>query len=62
MLGDNSPISLDSRSWSHPAVPRHLVIGRPLLVHLPSRQWQVELGGRPQHIRVPDFRRIRYIR
>ena len=62
MLGDNSPISLDSRSWPHPAVPRHLVIGRPLLVHLPSRQWQVELGGRPRHIRVPDFPRIRYIR
>lgn len=62
MLGDNSPVSLDSRSWPHPAVPRRLVIGRPLLVHLPSRQWQVELNGEPRHIRIPDFGRIRYIR
>ena len=62
MLGDNSPVSLDSRSWPHPAVPRRLVIGRPLLVHLPSTQWQVELDGKPRHIRIPDFGRIRYIR
>ena len=62
MLGDNSPVSLDSRSWPHPAVPRRLVIGRPLLVHLPSRQWQVQLGGKTRHIRIPDLGRIRYIR
>ena len=62
MLGDNSPISLDSRSWTRPAVPRRLVIGRPLLVHLPSQQWSIESGEGARHIRIPDFRRIRYIR
>jgi signal peptidase I len=62
MLGDNSPVSLDSRSWPNPGVPRRLVIGRPLLVHLPSRQWEVDLAGRRRHIRIPDVQRIRYIR
>ena len=62
MLGDNSPVSLDSRSWRHPAVPRRLVIGRPLLVHLPSTQWQVPFNDKLRHIRIPDLGRIRYIR
>ena len=62
MLGDNSPVSLDSRSWTRPAVPRHLVIGRPLLVHLPSQQWSIESEEGTRHIRIPDLRRIRYIR
>lgn len=62
VLGDNSPVSLDSRSWSLPAVPRHLLVGRPLLVHLPSRPWQLRLGDSVVQIRIPDFSRIRYIR
>jgi len=62
MLGDNSPVSLDSRSWTLPAVPRRLVIGRPLLVHLPSQQWSIESEQGTRHIRIPDLRRIRYIR
>ena len=62
MLGDNSPVSLDSRSWHQPAVPRRLVIVRPLLVHLPSTQWQVPFNDKPRHIRIPDLGRIRYIR
>ena len=62
MLGDNSPVSLDSRSWTLPAVPRRLVIGRPLLVRLPSQQWSIESEEGTRHIRIPDLRRIRYIR
>jgi signal peptidase I len=62
MLGDNSPVSLDSRAWSSPAIPRKLLIGKPFAVHLPSRQGEVELAGRSYHIRIPDFSRVRYIR
>jgi signal peptidase I len=59
VLGDNSPMSDDSRTWSGgPAVPGRLVLGRPFLVHFPSRA--LELG--PWHFQVPDPARIRYIR
>jgi signal peptidase I len=62
MLGDNSPVSLDSRAWSHPAVPRSLLIGRPFVVHLPSRPLTLHWGERDMVLRVPDFSRVRYIR
>jgi signal peptidase I len=62
MLGDNSPVSLDSRGWLDPVVPRRLLIGRPLVVHLPSRPGRLRIGDRVSHIRVPDFSRMRYIR
>lgn len=62
MLGDNSPVSLDSRSWPSPVVPRRLLIGKPLVVHLPSRPGRLRIGDRVTHIRVPDFSRMRYIR
>lgn len=61
-LGDNSPVSLDSRAWKNPAVPRHLIIGRPLVVHLPSKPAKLRIGDRDRYIRVPDFSRMRYIR
>lgn len=58
VLGDNSPISDDSRTWpQHPAVPDKLLVGKPLAVHFPVRKinfgWWV--------IQVPDPARIRYI-
>lgn len=62
VLGDNSPVSHDSRAWSHPAVPRELLIGRPFVVHLPSRPQPVQWGNRQIVVRVPDFSRVRYIR
>lgn len=62
MLGDNSPVSLDSRGWPDPVVPRRLLIGRPLVVHLPSRPGRLRIGNRVSHIRVPDFSRMRCIR
>ncbi len=61
MLGDNSPLSLDSRGWEIPVVPRHLLIGKPFVVHLPSRQGQITLMGQTHHIRIPDVARVRYI-
>ncbi len=61
-LGDNSPVSLDSRSWTNAIVRDHMLIGKPFLVHLPSRPGRVKLGSAEWHIRVPDWGRIRYIR
>lgn len=62
VLGDNSPVSVDSRVWEDPAVPRSNLIGKPLIVHLPSRQGQINWGGQVRHVRIPDFSRVRYIR
>ena len=62
VLGDNSPVSVDSRQWASPGVHRSLLIGKPLVVHLPSRPGTIQWGGQRRQIRVPDFSRIRYIR
>ncbi len=61
-LGDNSPVSLDSRSWPEAVVHRNSLIGKPFMVHLPSRPGRIKLGSAEWHIRVPDWGRIRYIR
>ncbi len=59
VLGDNSPISEDSRTWPvGPAVAAKLLTGKPLVVHFPARE--VELGG--WIFQVPDPAKIRYIR
>ncbi|QDT30296.1 Signal peptidase I V [Gimesia panareensis] len=61
VLGDNSPVSLDSRSWADGKVDHKYLLGKPFLVHLPSRQGEVKFGNHIGHIRIPDFSRIRYI-
>lgn len=59
VLGDNSAISEDSRTWEvGPGVPRAYLLGKPFLVHFPSRP--VKIG--PWKIQVPDPAEIRYIR
>jgi signal peptidase I len=59
VVGDNSEVSIDSRSWSDgPGIPASLLVGRSLLVHFPCRG--IMIGGR--HFQVPDILRIRYIR
>lgn len=59
VLGDNSLISEDSRTWpGGPAVPARLLVGRPFLVHFPARR--IDLGR--WHFQVPNPGRIRYIR
>jgi hypothetical protein len=60
-LGDNSPVSSDSRCWTQAPIGRHLFLGKPFLVHLPSRPGRIRIGGTSFHIRVPDLSRIRYI-
>jgi hypothetical protein len=62
VLGDNSPVSSDSRRWEIPAVPRRLLVGKPFLVHLPSTQEKLVWRGREFRYRWPDFSRIRFVR
>ncbi len=59
--GDNSPVSSDSRSWKHPCVPHSLLIGKPFLVHLPSKPAILHFAGLNYPIRLPDWPRIRRI-
>jgi signal peptidase I len=59
MLGDNSAVSDDSRSWSAgPGVGRAAFYGRPLAVFFPTRQVTI-FGWRVQ---LPNPGGIRYIR
>ena len=59
MLGDNSPISEDSRTWSQDrGVSGKSLAGKPFVVIDPS--CQLSLWG--MQIQVPDPMRIRYIR
>ncbi len=62
VLGDNSPVSVDSRCWESPGVPERTLIGKPFVVHLPSRPGRLEFGDTVTYVRVPDFSRVRYIR
>ncbi len=59
VLGDNSPIADDSRTWPvQPAVVDNLLIGKPFFIFLPAKS--VWLGQ--WHFQVPDPGRIGYIR
>jgi len=59
VLGDNSAVSDDSRTWAGGAgVAGSLLYGRPLMLFFPLRQVRV-LGGT---IQLPDPTRIGYIR
>jgi signal peptidase I len=59
VLGDNSPISEDSRTWRENRFVGHgSLVGRPFVVIDPTSE--ISLFG--WHIQVPDLARIRYIR
>lgn len=58
LLGDNSANSEDSRFWLKPGVPESNFLGRPLLLHQPSR-WSALGSWELQRI---DWKRIRWIR
>lgn len=62
MLGDNSPVSLDSRSWATAAVSRDQLLGKPLLVHLPSKPGRFRWGKHEINFRIPDLSRMRFVR
>ncbi len=62
VLGDNSPVSKDSRFWADgPAVRGDRFLGKPFLVHLPGQVVSLRVFGRPMGW-IPDPREIRYIR
>lgn len=62
VLGDNSPVSNDSRFWPvSPVVHASQLLGKPFLVHLPSQAVPLRVFGREIYW-VPDPREIRYIR
>jgi signal peptidase I len=58
MLGDNSPNSEDSRYWTVPGIPARNFLGKPLLLHQPSRWGQI---GNWQ-MQFLDWGRIQWIR
>ncbi len=62
VLGDNSPVSHDSRRWDKPCVNRSHLIGKPFLVHLPSKPANLHIGNQEIHLRMPDWERIRFLR
>jgi signal peptidase I len=62
MLGDNSANSDDSRSWQIPAVPERNFLGKPFLLHQPSRPSQWSVGGRRVDSQSIDWSRIRWLR
>lgn len=59
VLGDNSPVSHDSRRWADGAVPENLLVGKPFLVHLPSKPGRVRVGSYDVQLRLPDWERMR---
>lgn len=62
VLGDNSPVSHDSRRWDSPVVNKSLLVGKPFLIHLPSKPGNLRIGSREMHLRIPDWERIRLLR
>ena len=59
VLGDNSSISQDSRTWGKPkGVTDRLLVGKPCFVHFPARR----LDWGPWRIHVPDLARMRWVR
>jgi signal peptidase I len=62
MLGDNSPVSHDSRRWDEAPVHRSLLLGKPFLVHLPSKPGRLRIGDREMHLRLPDMERVRFLK
>lgn len=62
MLGDNSPVSSDSRSWKSGAVNERMLVGKPFVVHLPSKPGKLGVGSRWRYIRMPDWSRVRFVK
>ena len=63
VLGDNSQVSRDSRCWpADRMLTGRLLLGKPFVVHLPSRRERVAIASQQTEVRIPEISRIRYIR
>ncbi len=62
MLGDNSANSDDSRYWPIPGVPEKNFLGKPFLLHQPSRMTHLTVNGRERLFQSIDWSRIRFLR
>ena len=65
--GDNSPSSDDNRFWTGPdggplPVPRANFLGKPFLVHVPSRVTRWRGFGREWEHQGIDWERVRWLR
>src|SRR5205085_12019715 len=66
VLGDNSPNSDDNRFWSGPdgqpmPVPEANFLGKPFLIHMPSRVVHCEAFGEHWVLQGLDWGRIRWL-
>lgn len=62
VLGDNSPVSHDSRRWPDGAVAMNLLVGKPFVVHLPSKPGRLRVGPLETPLRLPDFERMQWLK
>ena len=62
MLGDNSANSDDSRFWPIPGVPERNFLGKPFLLHQPSRLGHLSIGNQVRTFHSIDWGRIRFLR
>ncbi|MDZ4684697.1 MAG: signal peptidase I [Planctomycetaceae bacterium] len=62
VLGDNSPVSHDSRRWPDGAVAMSLLVGKPFVVHLPSKPGRLHIGNFETPLRLPDFERMQWLK
>jgi len=62
LLGYNSAHVDDSRFWKIPGVPERNFLGKPFLLHQPSRPGLLTVGGKTMHSQSIDWGRIRWLR
>lgn len=61
MLGDNSQNSDDSRTWPIAGVPERNFLGKPFLLHQPSRMTHLSVGSSNYQFPSVDWNRIHWI-
>ncbi len=67
VLGDNTGSSHDSRAWEvggvpTPGVPEGGFLGKPFLIHQPTRPARLTVNGHERRVQSPDWGRVRWLR